>query len=432
MMTKTSAPAARTFGDLGSPISVPFSKICLDPNNPRIAPERASRYEDADDICNEDLQRDLTTKVYTVYQAEELEEAIIAQGWVPIDPIIVWRHPSRPDHYVVVEGNTRVSVLRNIRNIRLARERGKLEKFLKGKTPPEELKQQQERVTRLESIVKDTDKLLVYPVNAKTPDELEEKLPRLLGVRHIMHARQWGPYATNLYITSLYRRLFQDQYGDDEPLRLEQHLISRVAAMVSLGDTRTRRNIQSASAFDHFKRHYEDNLPEGEEFTVEDHYFFENILQNKYAQEQFGFSKDRLHLSDEAEVALFAWAFSKPRKGGDAKNQNTFQIAEDIRLWNAMSKYDSENGTGFASQFDVSKPETATKSMRLVEAEYLHQKARQTPLNTLQSLLEALKDLKGETMISQKNFLKPTLEQITDLTARYLRMMDADADADAA
>ncbi len=419
----------KSFGDLGKAITVPFSKIFLDPNNPRIAPDRATRYEDPEEIFEENLQKDLTTKVYTVYQAGDLEDAIIAQGWVPIDPIIVWEHPDRKGHYIVVEGNTRVSVLRSIRGPRLEREKAKLSKFTKGsKMPAEEIKQQQLHVERLEAIFNDTDRLQVYPVNAATAAELEEKLPRLLGVRHITHARQWGPYATNLYITSLYERLFRDQYGDEEPLRLEQHLIARVASMVSLGETKTRRNIQAASAFSHFKRHYDDQLPEGEEFSDSDQYFFENILQHKYAQEQFAFTKDRLYLSDEAEKALFQWAFSQPRKDED-KNPNVFYKAENIRLWNDMSKYDSENGTGFASQFDVSNPEKATKPMRLVEAEYLHQKARQTPLNTLQSLLEALKELKGETMITQSNFLKPTLVEIGSLTEHYLRMMEADAAA---
>lgn len=417
----------KTMDNLGAPISVPFSKIFLDPNNPRIAPDPASRYEDPDKIFSDELQRQLTTKVYTVYQASELEDAIIAQGWVPIDPIIVWEHPDRPKYHIVVEGNTRISVLRSIR-ARLDREKSKLEKLTKGsKVKTEELKQQEYLVAQLEVIIKDTENLLVYPVKASTPEELEERLPRLLGVRHITHARPWTPYAKNLYILSLYERLFVEEYGEDKTLSLEQSVIQRVASMVSLGDLKTRRNIQAASAFRHFKQQYEDQLPEGEKFDDGDHYFFENILQNKYAQEQFGFTKDRLALPDESEKALFQWAFSQPRRGDDDKNPNVFYKAENIRLWNDMSKFDAEHGTGFASQFDVSSPEKTAKPMRLVEAEYLHQKARQTPLNTLQSLLEALKDLKGETMVTQANFLRPTLQEISTLTEHYLRMMDRDA-----
>ena len=418
-----------TFGDLSKPLTVDFSKIFLDPNNPRIAPEHSSRYEDPDAIFDEELQKDLTARVYKVYQAGDLEDAIIAQGWVPIDPILVWEHPARPAHYIVVEGNTRMSVLRNIHGPRLEREKKKLERFTKGgKMPGEEIKEQQRHVEQLESIVNDTKKLTVYPVKASSTAELEEKLPRLLGVRHISHARQWGPYATNLYITSLYERMFRDRHGEDEALRLEHDLVSSVAAMVSLKETKTRRNIQAASAFGHFKRNYEDELPDEEEFSDSDQYFFELILQHKYTQEQFGFTKDRLYLPDESEKALFEWAFSKPRKSED-KNPNILYKAENIRLWNEMAKYDGENATPFAAQFDVSAPEQATKPMRLVEAEYLHHKARQTPLNTLQSLLEALKELKGETMVTQAEYLEPALQEIVELSERYLRMMRASADA---
>jgi hypothetical protein len=416
----------KTFGDLGKPITVPLLKIFLDPNNPRVAPENGSRYEDPDVIFNDELQKDLTTRVYDVYEADTLEEAIIAQGWVPLDPIIVWEHPDRPKHHIVVEGNTRISVLRHIRG-RLEKERAKLAKFTKGgKMPAEEIKQQQQLVAQLEAIVEDTDSLQVYPVVAATTAELEKKLPRLLGVRHITHAKQWTPYAANLYITSLYERLFRERHGEKEELRLENDLISRVAAMVSLKPTKTRRNIQAASAFGRFKRHYEDQLPEGEEFSDEDQYFFELMLQHKYTQEEFQWSQDLLYLPEESEKALFEWAFSKPRKDKH-KNPNVFYKAENIRLWNDMAKYDNEKGTSFASQFDVGAPEQATKSMRLVEAEYQLHAARQTPLDTMQALLQALKELKGETMITQANFLKPTLQEIASLTEHYLRMMEADA-----
>ena len=420
-----------TYQDVGKSMNVNFSKLFLDPNNPRIAPDHGPRYEDPDAIFDEELQKTLTRRIYDAYHAGELEEAIVAQGWIPLDPIIVWEYPDRPGHYIVVEGNTRTSVLRNIRASRLEREQKKLERFTKAdKTPPEEIRTQQHIVDQLERIIADTEQLMVYPVLADTIEELEKKLPVLLGVRHVSHSMPWSPYATNLYITSLYERLFRARHGEDETLRFDQDLVVRVGEMVSYKEPKTRKSIQAASAFDHFKRNYEDILPDGEEFVDGDHYFFQLILQHKYTQEQFDFSKDRLYLPEESEKALFEWAFSKPRpKGKEDKNQNIFYKAENIRLWNEMAKYDGENMTAFASQFDVSAPETATKSMRIVEAEYLHHKAQQTPLNTLQSLLEALENLKGETLVHQKEFLEPTLQEIADLTDHYLRMMKADADA---
>lgn len=322
-----------SFDDLGAPIEVPFENIHIDPNNPRIAEDHAGRYETPDQIFDDNLQERLTTRTYEVYGAAELEGSIVAQGWIPIDAILVWEHCDRPGHYVVVEGNTRTAVLRAIRSVRLPREEAKLQRLkARSRTPREELREQEEHVARIRQVIGDTEKLTVYPVRAKTPAELEVVLPKLLGVRHVSHARQWRPYATNRYVLYLYEQAFYAEHGPEVPLRLEQDLIRGVAERLSLGITTARRNIQSASAFDHFKRQYEDRLPPGESFDDGDHYYFENILQNKYAQDQFGFTKDRLQMPDESEEALFAWAFSKPRPKNDDENKNVLYKAENIRL----------------------------------------------------------------------------------------------------
>lgn len=414
------------FNDLGSRIEVPFDSVFIDPNNPRISPDRSSRYEYPDEIFDTELQKQLTIETYKVYNAQELEDAIAEQGWIPIDPIIVWEHPDRKRHYVVVEGNTRTSVLRRIRQIRIVREKEKLEKFRKStRTPANELDRQEKIVGQLEAIITATNNLGVYPVKADTIEELETILPRILGVRHIKHAQQWGPYATNLYIYSLYERLYRIQHGPDEAMEIDDDLVREVGAKVSLGETKTRRNIQSASAFDHFKRHYEDKLPEGEAFEDGDQYFFELILQNSYTQDKFDFTRDRLHLPEESENALFEWAFSKPRKN-QKTNPNVFHKAENIRDWATMAKYDAANGTSFASLFDVNEPEQATKTMREAMADYSIHRIQKTPVNTLKSLLESLKDIKGETMITQAEFLKGALEEIAELVDRYLKMIDAD------
>ena len=416
-----------SFDDLGAPIEVTFDSIYIDPNNPRIAEDHDGRYETPDEIFDDALQERMTTRTYDVYRASELEESIVAQGWIPIDAIIVWEHSDRPSHYVVVEGNTRTAVLRTLREVRLPREEAKLQRLKdRSRTPREELREQEQQVARIRQVIADTETLTVFPVRAKTPVELEAVLPKLLGVRHVSHARQWGPYATNRYVRSLYERAFYARYGEDEPLRLEQDLIRDVAELLSLGNTKARRNIQSASAFDHFKRQYEDQLPPGESFVDGDHYYFENILQSKYAQDQFGFTKDRLQMPAESEEALFAWAFSKPRPRNDDKNQNVFHKAENIRLWNQMASYDAKNGTGFASQLDVDNPQETTETMHDLEAGFLQHKRHQTPLDNLTKLMEALKELRGETMITQGDFLKPTLEEIRDVVDRYIQMIDAD------
>jgi hypothetical protein len=413
------------FHDLGDPIWVAFSQLNLDPSNPRVVRDTPPGYDHPERIFAENVQNDLTERVYEVYKAEDLEAAIVAQGWVPIDPIIVWEHPGRPGKYVTVEGNTRVAVLRKVREQRIDRETKKLESLTKkGKVPSDQIREQRQTVEKLEGVIEDTERVLVYPVLAASPAELEKKLPRLLGVRHITHAKQWTPYGANLYIASLYERLFHGKFGDEEELRLEATLISQVAAMVSLSETKTRRNIQAASAFGYFKREMEDRLPEGEVFADEDQYFFELILQNKYVCQQFGFSQDRLRLPRESEEALFEWAFKYPKTGKYKNdNRNIFYERENIRLWNTMATYDNKHGTSFAAQFDIDNPQDA-RPMEQVEAEFLQHKTRRTPVDTLTSLLQALHQLKAETLISQAGHLGPVLEEINHLTREYLGMIN--------
>lgn len=414
--------------DLQDAKLVPFDKIHLDPNNPRIAPESPPGYLDDNALFADDLQQTLEERVRAVYDVANLEDSILAHGWVPIDSIIVWEHTHRPGHYIVVEGNTRTVALRTLRGSRLERERKKLEKL--KKTPSrfeEELRVQQDLVDRLEKIASQTDQLRVFPVAAKSVDELQAILPRLLGVRHISHAREWKPYATNLYILSLYERRFRARHGDKVVLRLEDDLVNEVASMVSLGGTKARRNIQAASAFTHFKRDYEDRLPEGETLSDEDHYFFELILQNAYPKEQFNVNKDSLRLPKESEEVLFQWAFSKPRSGKEEDNENIFYKAESVRLWNQMATYDGKCGTNFAKQLDVNSPDEA-RPIGVIEAEFLQHKTQRTPIDALTSLLKALQDLKVDTLLSQQEHLTPILDHIAHQVARYQKMMKAVAE----
>lgn len=403
---------------------VPFDRIYLDPNNPRIAPETPPGYEDPDALFNAPLQLQLVETVNKVYDVPNLEDSIFAHGWVPIDAIIVWEHPARPGHYVVVEGNTRIVALRQLRNTRLEQERAKLAKAQKNPTRfKEEIAQAQDAVTRLETIQRATDQLRVYPVASRSAQELRDSLPRLLGVRHITHARQWEPYATNLYILSLYERAFREKYGEDARLELKTDLVKEVGQKVSLKELKTRRNIQAASAFTHFKRDFEGRLPEGEELTGKDHYFFEQILTSAYPRDQFAFHNDSLRLSPESEDVLYQWAFSKPRAdNNEEENPNIFYKAESIGLWGKMATYDGKHGTQFSKQLDVNFPEQA-RPIRVVEAEFLHHKAQRTPIDALSSLISALGDLKVDTLISQQEHLSPMLDEIALLVERYRKMI---------
>jgi hypothetical protein len=409
--------------DLGKPLSVPFENIALDPNNPRVAPEDRPGYEKPDRIFASAVQQALTTRVEEVYDVQQLEHAVITQGWTPIDAILVWEHHKKKGHYVVVEGNTRTVVLRRIRT-RLPKETEKLKRMQsKAKQyAKKELEDQRRLVEDLKQIVEDTKELRVVPVIAASPDELEKKLPRLLGVRHVTSAMHWKPYATNLYMLSLYEKLFEERFPGQE-LALKSELIDIVGGLVSTNATKTRRNIQAASAFSHLKARFEDRLSDGDSFGPDDQYYLENILANRYAQDKFQFGKDDLTLSPEMEDVLFKWAFRYPR--GDAEeSKNVFRKAEDIRRWAQMKRYDDQNATNFASRLDVEKPDEA-ESMSTLELAFLERQRSTSPIDVIRSLVDKLGKLEAEKLLAQASHLRPLLDRIVTQSQSFINAIDA-------
>lgn len=244
--------------DMGKPFELALDQIALDPNNPRIAPKPAPGYADPNFIFDADRQAALVLEVYEKYKAADLEASIIEQGWTPVDQILVWQHPSG-DGYIVVEGNTRVSLLKRLPE-RLVREQKRLERLVKAGAPQSQVNPQNALIAKIEQLIADTRQVTVYPVIAKDAAELRQKLPRLLGVRHVMPAKGWGPYATNLYIISLYESAFYAKYGDDEPLRLEQAILDQIATELPLKPDQIRKDIQAVSAFSHFRLNYEERI----------------------------------------------------------------------------------------------------------------------------------------------------------------------------
>jgi hypothetical protein len=412
----------------GKIIKVPFENLYLDPNNPRISPLDRPGYDDPTKIFDDTIQSKLYERVNEIYDVGDLISSILTQGWVPIDQMLVWEHHEAKGKYIILEGNTRKTALNQIRENRFPREKKKLERISKNAKgfATKDLKDQEGLVTKISDVIDETAELDVLVVDARNTKELEEKLPRLLAVRHVSHAKEWSPYALNLYILSLYERLFIERYKSLEDLRLEADLIRQVSDMVSLSYTKTRRNLQAASAFSKFKRDFEDQLSEGDKFSDSDQFYFDEILSRKYAYEQFGLTNDKLHLEDEMAQALFEWAFKYPRGQGD-ESQNILRKAKDIGLWAKMKKYDDEKGTSFASRLNVEEPDKAVK-MDLLEAQYQNHKVSVSPIENIESLLETFGEIKADQLLEQASHLKPMLEQLKTKSEQYLKLIEASKD----
>ncbi len=410
---------------------VPIGDLFPDPNNPRLALEDAPGYADAPTLFDEALRKEILDEIgEDAYGVADLVDTIAGQGWMPIDNILVWRHPDTPGKWVVVEGNRRLVSLNRLRSGELDRARKKLARIKARPTayPKSELDAAEEQVRRIEQVVADTDVLEVVPVDADTADELMHKLPRVLAVRHITGAKEWGNYAEDIWLLKRFEQLFADSHDPDVELFWDQSIIIRVAQEASLGVTTTKRQLRAAKWFAHFRAEWEDELPKDGSFIKSDYYLFESIAKRPWVRKQLGIGDDDLFISDVGEKALFTWVFKEPgRKAKDADdNPNIFYRHENINLWDQINRYDQKQSppTSFAMRFDVENPEDAP-TMREVEAEYLMHKASKKPHALLDDLLRRLSEIRGEQLAAEGTFLRGQLEQIKDLSEKYIKMIDA-------
>jgi hypothetical protein len=264
----------------------------------------------------------------------------------------------------------------------------------------------------------------VLPVAAPSAAELARALPRLLGVRHISHAQQWKPHATNVYVYSLYRQLFEETYPG-ERFRLEEGLLRQTATSAGLNVFKVKRAVQAVVAFQRFRAGFEDRLAEGERFQDQDQNYFLHLFEPGYPRDQFGLEENGLAMEREMEEVLFLWAFSRPRGIEDGQeNKNILRTADDIRTWGRIARYDDVHKTHFSRRLNVNRPEAA-RSVAEMELDYNTHRTGRTPLETVLSLVERLRALEVEALVAHKDEIRPAIQKMLELGGDYLAMIDA-------
>jgi hypothetical protein len=419
---------------VGKVTKVPFDSLFLDPNNPRLGQANGGPgYNNPDELFSKERQVALEQLLSKVYDVDRLMTTISGQGWMPIDNILVWAHPDRPNANVVVEGNTRTLALRQIRGSIIEREQQKLSRMEKGgkaKYAEHDLQEQRDKVRGLEQIVRDTNEIFVAPLAAKSVEELEHKLPRVLAVRHITGTKPWGNFAEDLWFLQRYIQLFEDKHSPSTGMHWDPEIIKRVADEASLTQVEMKRKLRASSAFSHFKAEFEDRLPvvrgKKKEFEPKDYYVFENIVKKPFLRQQLGLEDDLLRLPISSEEAIFEWVFKLPRGKTADDNENIFYRQENVLVWDQMYRYDLSNGTNFASRFDVEDPKNAP-TMKEVEAEFDAHKLRRKPHAVLEDLLRLLRELSVETLLKEGEFLQRQLEELHSQSKKLLLMIKAAA-----
>ena len=415
---------------LKDPIKVPLDHLWPDPNNPRLALEDAPGYEDPKTLYDPKMRDRIFGKLgETAYNVSDLVDTITEKGWMPIDNIIVWKHP-KDGHYTVVEGNRRRLALEQIRSTTLPKDQEKLKRMLAKSSgySKKELQDQKDRVAALQRIVTDTAKLSVVPMDADSIEELDHKLPRVLAVRHINGAQGWGNYAEDVWLLKRFEQLFDDRYPKKD-LRWDKEIVDHVAAEASMRPTDAKRRLRTASLYRHFDAEWADQLPLDEKLGPKDYYLFEQICKRPWLRQKLRVdSEDATVLPPESERALFEWAFRLPGRGkkGD-ENPNKFFRHENISVLDQIHSYDEKHGTSFAMRFDVDNPAEAP-FMREVEAEYLSHKAQRKPHAVLNDLIQRLSELKAKNLASEGDAFRSQLTQLRSLCDSFIKMIDATND----
>lgn len=410
-------------------IKVALDNLWPDPNNPRLALEEAPGYKDPKALYDSKIRDQIFQSLgETAYNVSDLVQTIIGQGWMPIDNIIVWKHPNDPKHYTVVEGNRRRLALEYIRTKELPKETAKLERMKAKKTgfSKKDLEEQQELVATIERIVAETTKLTVVPLDASSVAELNRKLPRVLAVRHINGAKVWGNYAEDLWLLNRFHQLFTDKHPEGTGFFWDSAVLRQVSKEASISLQKTKWQLKAASWFSHFRATWETELPDDEEFGPTDYYLFEQIAKRPWVRQQLRVGEDASHLPPESERALFEWVFKLPRPRNADDNENTFFRHENITLWDQIHHYDDGAKTSFAMRFDVEHPESAPL-MREVEAEYLSHKAQRKPHAVINDLLQRLAQLTADQLASEGDAFRLQLTQLRTVADKFLKMIEATA-----
>lgn len=156
-------------------IKVPLQQLLLDPNNPRILSDSAVP-EDQFADPGVQVQADKRMKEGK-FELEELKFSIIKNGWQPVDMIFVKK--LKANQYVVLEGNRRLTALRDIKTEDLTPE-------LKASIDPLEV---------------------LEVMGTKDLEESRAQVSYLLGVRHHGSLKKWGAFARAHNIFERYLRI---------------------------------------------------------------------------------------------------------------------------------------------------------------------------------------------------------------------------------
>jgi hypothetical protein len=286
-------------------IRVAPEKLYPDPNNPRFISreEDESNHEDAIDLLDKTLTRMRSPKVD--YKIDELKNSIVQNGWWPVDCIFV-RKLDEQGHFLVLEGNRRVTALRDLLN------------------DPDIEQELRNKISTIE---------VMEIIDDISAEELKKKITYLLGVRHHGSLKKWTPFAQAHNILKRYLEL---KDISNEEFRWDPSVGSLVADALSISAAEVEYRLKVYKCMEQLALEPDLNEAEGRNAGIKDRYYSvcsEILLTNKASlknyisqdPETFFLSRDSLdRLKNLCHFDLIA------RKGAPIKNPQEWRSLAKI------------------------------------------------------------------------------------------------------
>ena len=178
------------------PRTIPLQKLLLDPNNPRFLQD-INKLVPEQEYADSGVQNRAHDAMVD-YQIDNLVRSIDSNGWQPVDSIFVKKIKiGNEDHYVVLEGNRRLTALRVLKK----------------------------RQNLAPELAADIDPVTVLEVVGNGDEqELRAQITYLLGVRHHGSLKRWSAFAQAVDIFKRYLALAQQTAEtfkwDEKPAKL--------------------------------------------------------------------------------------------------------------------------------------------------------------------------------------------------------------------
>ena len=242
---------------------IDIDKMLLDPNNYRFLDVRKFKKRVSTRFHEESVQQATLSMLERSYQLDELKESILANGYVPMERIIVSPYQPEAGYYLVVEGNRRVASLKSL------------------------LKDHDDGVLHLDEKQIASFQTIPCAILKSSGASLKHAERVIMGIRHIAGPKEWGAYQQALLVSEL---------KDDEGLEFKE-----IGEMLGTSGVEAARRYRAIGALK--------GMENDELFTskAEPSFYrlFHELVSLPVVRERFGWSTEDCAFTDTEKARSF-------------------------------------------------------------------------------------------------------------------------------